>query len=175
MQVEKEVVGGRERRKKSKRLFGCFSGTCLHSFQWIIHFLLKWSCSPSKECLKGSWKETLIFLQEQLVIWGVNTSVRREGERKRESFIWLSDLTDWSACFSNHLNKPQSFFSHMHLSINAVYILMINKLVFILDVKTKQKPETCKPLSISVWWIFRSAAYWVGDIIKTSNWLSFRT
>ncbi len=37
----------------------------------------------------------------------------------------------------------------MHLSINAVYILMINKLVFILDVKTKQKPETCKPFSIS--------------------------
>lgn len=98
-----------------------------------------------------------------------------ERGRERESFIWLSDLTVWSACFSNHLNKPQSFFSHMHLSINGVYILMINKLVFILDVKTKQKPETCKPLSLSMWWIFRSAPYWVGDIIKTSNWLSFRT
>lgn len=95
-----------------------------------------------------------------------------ERGRERESFIWLSDLTAWSACFSNH--KPQ-FFSHMHLSINAVYILIINKHVFILDVKTKQKPETCKPLSISVWWIFRSVPYWVREIIKCSNWLCFRT
>lgn len=61
----------------------CHWGTCLHSFQWIIHFLLKWGSSTSEEGLKGGWEQAFILLQQQLVIWGVYAPVgRRETRRK---------------------------------------------------------------------------------------------
>lgn len=79
----------------------CHWRTCLHSFQRIIHFLLKWGSSPGEEGLKGGWEQAFILLQQQLVVWGVNTPVghrdtgrkarrvreewKKEGERKGSS------------------------------------------------------------------------------------------
>lgn len=59
----------------------CHWCTCLHSFQRIIHFLLKWGSSPSEEGLKGGREQAFILFQQQLVVWGVNTSA---GHRDRE-------------------------------------------------------------------------------------------
>lgn len=66
----------------------CHWGTCLHSFQRIIHFLLKWGSSPSEEGLKGGWEQAFILLQQQLVIWGVYAPVgRREMGRKERRVL----------------------------------------------------------------------------------------
>lgn len=59
----------------------CHWCTCLHSFQRIIHFLLKWGSSPGEEGLKGGREQAFILFQQQLVVWGVNTSA---GHRDRE-------------------------------------------------------------------------------------------
>lgn len=69
----------------------CHWGTCLHSFQRIIHFLLKWGSSPSEEGLKGGWEQAFILLQQQLVIWGVYAPVGRGETGSKERRV----LEEW--------------------------------------------------------------------------------